>query len=148
MEIWIRNDCPEAGIDEERLRRRASRALAALGCDDAELSVWLCDDAVIRDLHCRYMGQDTATNVISFAQREGDFGDVEPEVLGDVVISTETARRDADEAGTALEDEVAFLLIHGILHLMGYDHEGDAADRAPEMEARESELYRLCLDEA
>lgn len=119
-----------------------------MGCDDAELSVWLCGDAAIRELHSRYLGKDTPTNVISFAQREGDFGEVEPEVLGDVVISAETARRDAEEAGQELDDEVAFLLVHGLLHLMGFDHEGHEADRAPEMEAREAELYRLCLDEA
>jgi probable rRNA maturation factor len=147
MEIWIRNDCPGAGIREERLRRRLAKVLGALHCGDAELSVWLCDDPTIRDLHREYLGEDTPTNVISFAQREGEFGDVEPEVLGDVVVSVDTARRDAEEAGEALEDEVAYLCIHGILHLMGYDHEGAAAARAPEMEAREAELFRLALDE-
>jgi probable rRNA maturation factor len=148
MEIWIRNDREGAGIDEERLRRRAAKALGALGCDAAELSVWLCDDAAMQDLHGRYLGDDTPTNVMSFAQREGEFGDLEPDVLGDVVISVDTAARDAAEAGMPLEDEVTFLLLHGILHLLGYDHEGDEADRAAEMEARESELYRLVLDEA
>jgi probable rRNA maturation factor len=110
--------------------------------------VWLCDDAAMQDLHGRYLGDDTPTNVMSFAQREGEFGDLEPDVLGDVVISVDTAARDAAEAGMPLEDEVTFLLLHGILHLLGYDHEGDEADRAAEMEARESELYRLVLDEA
>lgn len=110
--------------------------------------MWLCRDDDIRGLHRQYFGDDTATNVISFAQRDGEFADVEPEVLGDVVISVDTAARDAAEAGEPLDDEVAFLLIHGILHLVGYDHEGDQAHRAPEMEARETELFRLALDEA
>lgn len=102
----------------------------------------------MQDLHGRYLGDPTPTNVMSFAQREGEFGDLEPDVLGDVVISVETAARDAAEAGASLEDEVTFLLVHGILHLLGYDHEGDQAHRAEEMESREEEVYRLVLDEA
>jgi len=148
MEIWIRNDCPEAGVDEARLRVRLTRALAAVGCEDGELSVWLCDDANIQELHREYMGVDTPTNVISFAQHEGEFGDVEPEVLGDVVVSVDTAGRDARDAGTGLDNEVLFLCIHGLLHLLGFDHEGDQASRAPEMEAKEMELFQLVCDEA
>lgn len=119
-----------------------------MGCEEAELSVWLCDDVAIRDLHGRYLGDDTPTNVMSFALREGEFGDLEPEVLGDVVVSVETAQRDAEEAGTPVQEEVTFLVLHGILHLLGYDHEGEQAHRAAEMEAREEELYRLVRDEA
>lgn len=122
--------------------------LGALGCEEAELSIWLCDDGAIRELHRQYFGIDSATNVISFALREGEFGDLDPDTLGDVVVSVETARRDAAEAETSLEDEVTFLLIHGILHLLGYDHEGDQTHRAPEMEAREAELLRTALHEA
>jgi probable rRNA maturation factor len=85
--------------------------------------------------------------VISFSQREGEFGEVDPEMLGDVVISFETARREADHAGQPLGDYVAYLLVHGILHLVGYDHEGTQSHRAPEMEARQKELYRLILHE-
>ena len=147
MEIWLRNDCEAVGVDEEKLRRRASNILGALGCEDAELSIWLCDDRAIRELHWEYFGLDTPTNVISFSQREGEFGDVEPEVLGDVVVSLETARRDAEEAGQPLDDEVAFLVIHGVLHLLGYDHEGEASSRAPEMESLEVDLFRRILRE-
>ncbi|MDW7709450.1 MAG: rRNA maturation RNase YbeY [Deferrisomatales bacterium] len=148
MEIWIRDDCPEAGIDEGTLRGRLERVLRALGCEEAELSVWLCDDPTIRELHRRYLGEDTPTNVISFSQREGEYADVDPELLGDVVVSVETARRDAEEGGGRLDEEVTYLCVHGVLHLLGYDHEGDQAHRAPEMEAREAELFRLALDEA
>jgi probable rRNA maturation factor len=147
MEIWIRNDCDTAEIDGQRLRRRAQRVLSASGCDDAELSVWLCDDQEIRELHRQYLGQDTPTNVISFSQREGEFGELEPEMLGDVVISFETARREAVAAGQSLDDYLAYLLIHGVLHLLGYDHEGENANRAPQMEARQNELHRRILHE-
>jgi probable rRNA maturation factor len=148
MEIWIRIDREPPGIDEEKLRRRAERVLGALGFDAAELSVWLCEDEAMTELHGRYLGDYSPTNVMSFAQREGEFGDVAPEVLGDVVISLATAERDAREAGGSLDDEVAYLLVHGILHLVGYDHEGAQAHRSGEMEDKEAELYRLALDEA
>jgi probable rRNA maturation factor len=114
-----------------------------LGCDGAELSLWLCDDETIRGLHAEYFGIDTPTNVISFAQNEGEFAQIDPDMLGDVVVSVQTAARDASEAGGQLDDEVSFLIIHGILHLLGYDHEGDRVGDAPEMEAKEEELYRL-----
>ena len=148
MQVWIRNDCPDAGVDEDLLTARAAKALAILGFEKGELSVWLCDDASISELHGRYLGSHTATNVISFAQREGEFSDLEPDVLGDVVISIDTAARDAREAGTSLMDEVSFLLVHGILHLAGYDHEGDQAHRSLEMEAKEVELFRTIVNEA
>lgn len=119
-----------------------------MGCDGEELSVWLCGDAAIRELHREYLGEDTPTNVMSFAQREGEYAELEPQLLGDVVISVDTARRDADEGGVLLDDEVAYLLIHGILHLVGYDHEGEQASRAPEMEAKEAELFELACREA
>ncbi|NTU59678.1 MAG: rRNA maturation RNase YbeY [Deltaproteobacteria bacterium] len=148
MQVWIRNDCAAAGLDDEVLAARAEKALAALGCGErCELSVWLCDDATIQDLHGRYLGSDTPTNVISFAQRDGDFADLEPDVLGDVVISVDTAARDAREAGSTLLAEVTFLLVHGILHLVGYDHEGEQAHRAPEMEEKEEELFRSVTHE-
>lgn len=148
MEIWIRNDCPQAELDESRLKRRAEKLLSALDCEQAELSVWLCDDTTIAGLHKEYMGLDGPANVLSFAQREGEFGEVEPEVLGDVAISVDTARRDAAEVGHPLEYEVAFLLVHGVLHLLGFDHEGGDREVAAEMEAKEDELFRLLIDEA
>lgn len=85
----------------------------------------LTDDAAIRDLNRRYRRRNVPTDVLSFAQREGAAfarpGDAAPH-LGDVVISVETARRQAREHRLALREEVAHLLVHGILHLLGYDH--------------------------
>ncbi len=135
-------------MDEGKLTRRALKALSALGCDqETELSVFICDDKEITFIHKEYFGIDEPTNVISFAQAEGEFTEVEPQMLGDVVISFETAARDAVEAGHSLDDELIFLLIHGILHLSGYDHEGDRAGEAPVMEAREDELFKMVLTE-
>jgi rRNA maturation RNase YbeY len=88
----------------------------------SELSVSLVRDDEIRDLNRRYRHKDRPTDVLAFALREGAFAAV-GNALGDVVISLETARRQAREHGGALVDEVDRLLVHGILHLAGYDHE-------------------------
>jgi probable rRNA maturation factor len=71
-----------------------------------------------------YLRKDRPTNVIAFSLAEGDFGDVNPGVLGDVVVSVETAAREARAVRIPVEDAILYLIIHGILHLAGYDHEG------------------------
>ncbi len=83
------------------------------------------DDAAIQDLNRTYRGVDAPTDVLAFPMREGRFGRLSPDLLGDVVISAETARRQAG-AG-AFRAELALLLVHGILHLVGYDHHVPAA---------------------
>jgi len=94
-------------------------------------------------LNRTWLGKDRPTNVISFAMQEGEGAGVQADLLGDVVISVETAARDAAEAGVAVENELYFLLLHGILHLLGYDHERGSADDAERMEARERELFEI-----
>ncbi len=94
-----------------------------------------------------WLGKDRPTNVISFAMQEGEGAGVQADLLGDVVISVETAARDAAEAGVAVENELYFLLLHGILHLLGYDHERGSADDAQRMEARERELFAILRTE-
>ncbi len=148
MRILIRNDRPEAGVDENRLRRRAERALELLGCSDrTELSVWLCSDDEIRRLHREFFDLDSPTNVISFPQREGEFEGVEPDLLGDVVISVDTAIREGGEAGLSPDDAVAYYLIHGLLHLLGYDHVGVPPEKAAEMESMHENLFERVIGE-
>jgi len=89
----------------------------------AELSVVLVDDALIQGMNREYRGIDRPTDVLSFPMLEGDFAGVQPELLGDVVLSTPTAARQAKRARKTLEQEVAHLLAHGILHLLGFDHD-------------------------
>jgi len=74
--------------------------------------------------------------------REGEFGDISPELLGDVIISLPTAQREAEEAGISFDNMISRLLVHGILHLVGLDHEG-GEDAAREMEQRSSELLGI-----
>lgn len=101
---------------------------------DAELSIVLADDSMIRSLNDRYRGQDRATNVLSFPAEDSDAPD-EPVLLGDVILAYDTIVREAEEQSKSVENHFLHLCVHGILHLLGYDHEADA--EALEMEARE-----------
>jgi len=126
------------------LRALAKRAVGAtdlaLAADSAgpparrsgELSILFTNDALIRELNRKWRGLDRPTNVLSFPQASG-------QLLGDVILSAETVRGEAALAEKPLEDHMAHLLIHGYLHLLGYDHEG--ADDAEKME----QLERVAL---
>jgi probable rRNA maturation factor len=114
-----------------------------LGCPDSEISILIVDDTRIQELNRDYLQRDNATNVISFSMLVGEGADLNPQLLGDVVISADTAARDASEADTPFENELYFLLLHGILHLLGYDHERGTAEDAERMEAKEIEVFAL-----
>jgi probable rRNA maturation factor len=119
-----------------------------LACpDDSELSVVITDDEQIREINRDYLQRDRPTNVISFAMQEGDDAGLQPNLLGDVVISADTAARDAAEAGLTFESELYFLLLHGILHLVGYDHERGSSEEARLMEAKEAEIFAMIEDQ-
>lgn len=127
-------------VDRRLLRSRAARILQALSRTRSELSIALVDDATIADLNNRYRGESRATDVLSFSLVEGEYADRSGNLLGDVVISVETAARHARRAHRGLDAEVARLLIHGTLHLLGHDHETD--DEARKMRAEERRLWR------
>lgn len=119
-------------ILETTLRRIADRAAQILGISStSELSILIVDNEYIRELNAIYRGKDEATDVLSFAMNE--LGEDEPELeepediimLGDIVISLEQAWQQSQEYGHSLERELGYLLVHGLLHLLGYDHEGD-----------------------
>lgn len=107
----------------------------------------IVDDEEIHQLNREYLGKDRPTNVISFPMQEGEGAGIQPALLGDVVISADTAARDAAEAGLSFEHELCFLLLHGILHLLGYDHERGTEEEARRMETRERELFALLKQE-
>lgn len=104
------------------ITRVARTILKELDHPDKEISILFVDDRQIRDLNDKYFKRNFPTNVISFPMAQGEFSEITPRLLGDVVISVETAIKEAQQLGLSLEEEIAFLLIHGILHLMGYDH--------------------------
>lgn len=116
------------------------------GIDDStEVSLILVDDEYIHRLNHQYRGKDAPTDVLSFALNEGD----EPEIidgpqetlLGDIIISLETASRQAEEYGHSLERELAYLSVHGMLHLLGYDHETE--EEKAEMRKEEEHVLGL-----
>ncbi len=124
------------------MAKKARAVLNALDYPDAELSILLVDDLEISELNQHYLNRQGPTNVIAFPMLEGEFAGISPQLLGDVVISLETADREAGLAGIGMPARLDQLLIHGILHLLGYDHENDAED-ARRMEQKSDELLQL-----
>lgn len=125
------------------LRRVAEKILSVLGYPDSELSVSIVGDRTIRRLNRDYLGRDKTTNVISFSLQEGEFGGINAQALGDVVVSADTAAREAEEGGLTFDQRLTFLLLHGILHLTGFDHERSGEQEARLMEAKEQELFGM-----
>jgi probable rRNA maturation factor len=149
---------PFAGVAAATVKRRADKMLAALDLRGAELSVALVDDATIHALNRDYRQKDKPTDVLAFAMEEGeplpgangardvrqslprDGGRQLPRVLGDVIVSIDTARKQAQRRRRPLLDEITMLLAHGLLHLLGFDHQTDEEER--EMVAKTRELER------
>ncbi len=137
--VSLANRQRRVAIRTDRLRRLATRILRAARPAGGELSLLLVDDATIAALNAAYRRRPEPTDVLSFSQVEGPApppAAAAGPVLGDVVISVETARRQARSRGRPLDEELAALLIHGVLHLLGYDHERGRAE-ARRMFARE-----------
>jgi probable rRNA maturation factor len=141
MSISIQNRQKQQEVDVHRVRRSLKRLLKELAREGYDISLLLVDDDQIREFNKTYLKRDYPTNVISFAMTEGAFGDVHPEILGDIILSVEMAARDALTGHLDFMDEVEFLLIHGLLHLLGYNHENTGADEAEKMKKRERELF-------
>ncbi len=110
-----------------------------MGYPDHELSLLIVDDPQIEIINGEYLQHEGPTNVISFSMQEGEFSQMSPFLLGDVVISADTAENEADIAGITFRQRLIELLIHGILHLTGFDHEQDQA-QAQIMETKSRNL--------
>lgn len=119
-----------------------SKVLEDLACHDKELSVVFTGDEKIAQLNERYLGRKGPTNVLAFPMRNGAAGGFESRMLGDVVISVDAARREAAELGETVQNRVDRLIVHGILHLLGYDHERSSAE-ARRMEKEEKRLLEV-----
>lgn len=139
-------------VMEQMLTQVLNKTAEVYGLEpQTEVSVVLADDDYIRQLNSQYRGKDVATDVLSFAMNEHCAGEHEPDIaeapgdieilLGDIIISLETTARQAEEYGHSLERELAYLTIHGMLHLLGYDHEAEEE----RLEMRQEEEYVLSL---
>ena len=145
LDLTIDDDV-RAALPGERwrqLRTEVSRMVTAAarteGRDDLEAALRLCNDAEIHALNRDYRKKDKPTDVLAFALREGEGGDLHPQILGDIVISVPTAKRQAKQRGAAgLYAELLFLASHGLCHLLGYDHRDDAEEA--DMNARMARL--------
>ena len=138
--ITVLNRQTQVPVDGEKIRRAAGRILDRLGYKGYELTVLVIDDQEITRLNRQYFRRNRPTNVISFPMMEETSLSLPAKVLGDVIISADTAKRDAGEVGKKAGEEILFLLTHGILHLAGYDHEATKKERL-EMEAKEKKLF-------
>jgi len=142
VQIQIRD--PRTRTFRRILESLAPEILSGLGKPDGEVSVLLTDDAEIRSLNRQYRGIDKPTDVLSFSQLEGDAVPPRngPLILGDIVISLDRTREQAGDSGVSVEKELRRLFIHGLLHLVGYDHEG-SPEEAKKMKNMEDRLFRV-----
>jgi rRNA maturation RNase YbeY len=127
MIVRLRNLQRKFAVSPERIRSWAASALAGLGLKEAELGLLLVGDRKIRELNRHFRKTDRSTNVLAFPIETAP-PENRPYLLGDVVISVETAAREAAEAEVPLDERLKVLLIHGILHLNGLDHERSFQD--------------------
>ena len=128
------------GVESKLLSKIAHRALEVLGLSKVELSIALVSDAQIKRLNKLYRNKDKPTDVLSFpiGEKVEDWF-----ILGDIVISMDTAKRQARELGHSLEEELKRLLVHGLVHLLGYDHELGGEEEKKFFELEESVLREL-----
>lgn len=132
-------------MNKTELKRSVKRILSALECDHlpdeiCEISVLLCDDAEIHDLNREYRGKDKPTDVLSFSQIEGEPFPGQA-ALGDIVISLETAERQAAKFGNNFPQELLRLLVHGVHHLLGFEHEDVPRSVAERMRRSEEGVF-------
>jgi probable rRNA maturation factor len=141
MTILIENRQKRITINRRQIRRSLVRLLKRIHLEDRELSLLLVDNEEIREINRLYLGRDNPTNVISFAMSEGDYGDVNPLLLGDIIISVEKALSEGEASGNSFKESLEFLMIHGLLHLLGYDHETGDKEDTRRMQDKEDELF-------
>lgn len=134
--IYYRNDIRASGVDRRALLATARRLLTAVGERDAALSLSLVSDDAMRALNAQYRGKDVPTDVLSFPLENLKESDETERLLGDVVISIDTARRQAAAYDAPLQREIYRLLIHGLLHLKGHDHVAAGERRVMRREER------------
>ena len=130
---------PHEGITRAEILRRTRAMIRLLQLDKAEVSFVLTDDKRLHELNKIYRGKDRPTDVLAFAMHEGEFGALAGHLLGDVIVSVPTARNQARSRRIPVLEEVTMLLAHGLLHLLGWDHETAAKDRL-----MRAETARLC----
>lgn len=142
MKIQIENQQTKIKINRRKIRSSVRTLLNIMDCANKELSISFVDDKTIQQLNNNYLQRDNSTNVLSFSLQEGEYGNINPNILGDIVISAETAQRDATIGNLSLSEEIDFLIIHGLLHLLGFNHENTTKSQTTKMRMKEKELLQ------
>ena len=142
MKLQIDNNQNKIKIDKRKFRSTVLKILKILDCTNKEISLSFTDDEQIKKLNKQYLGKNNPTNVISFPLQEGEYSEINPNILGDIVISVETAQKDALHGNLTLYQEIDFLIIHGILHLLGYNHENTSRKEIIRMHQKEIDLFK------
>jgi probable rRNA maturation factor len=135
---------PGIQVDEDMedvVRKAAEKALLVEESEDCEVSIFLTDDDEIHRLNKIYRGVDRPTDVLAFAMREGLDGELNREILGDVVVSLPRAEEQAGIHGHSLQVEMSLLVSHGVLHLLGYEH--DQRDNLLVMQQKQRDILHL-----
>lgn len=140
LSVLVNNAQSAHKIDVRWLKKQGRLILQHLDMEDGELSVLLTDDTEIHELNRQYRDKDRPTDVLSFPQDDDAVNEKGARLLGDVVVSVDTAHRQAADHHLSLQEELILLLIHGILHLMGYDHETSRQD-ARYMKQKTQEVF-------
>jgi probable rRNA maturation factor len=147
MGILLRNDHSQFNIDSEDINKKLGAVMKKLGCLNQEISILFTDDNNIRKLNQQFRNINQATDVLSFPQDTNEDPITPGEIiLGDIAVSLDTAQAQAKEHGLTFKEEIILLLIHGILHLLGYDHEiSEQEDERMRIKTRE--LFSLVFPE-
>ena len=126
--IYVREEKRRSPVKKKTLEKLAARAFDRTG-KRGDVSLVFCDDTFIQDLNERYLKRPGPTDVLSFSLLEGEDGEFRKGLLGDIVISVDTATRQAEQMKHSLEKEVMILFIHGLLHLLGYTHDSETDEK-------------------
>ena len=144
MKVYIKNQQRRIKVNQKKIINHLRRALHLLGLHKAEVSILLVNDRKMKELNLRYRGLDKTTDVLSFSQMENvtqcSALSTQHSILGDIVINLHKAKRQAVEHDLTFNEELSWLLIHGILHLIGYDHKKGRYLKN-KMERKEKELF-------
>lgn len=140
-QVWISDQTGKAKNVSLKLKRRLIIALEALKISNAEISLALTSDKKIKELNHQYRKKNHPTDVLAFSQNSSPHKEQDHQLLGDIVISAPTARRQAKEHRRSQEDEFTILALHGLLHLLGYTHENKAQSKV--MFKLQDQLFEL-----
>lgn len=139
MTVLLRSEVNILSFDLDYIRQTAEKLLELVDHAESELSILLVSDSRMTELNSIYRHKDTPTNVLSFPMHDDEDIQREPILLGDIVISIDTAIRESTEKHVPLENYLTILQVHGLTHLLGYDHERDEQE-AQKMASFEKKL--------